>query len=629
MRNLLAFLVAAALLAGLGTTRPAHAEQYSIGQYLNIRSSAGGVFTPDGQDIVFLTAITGVPQIWRVPRNSGWPDQLTFYRDAVRHLTRSPAGDWLLFGKDAGGDERVQLYLTRFDGSETVQLTDDPKVIHSFGAFSHDGKRVAYASNARDQAFFDVYVLDLGTRAARRVVTHDGNNYPLAFTRDGKALVYSRVETPSDENLYLLDLATGKERLLTPHSGNANYDSVTVGRDGKLYLASDQDSEFKRLAVLDPATARLQFLTRDDIGVESVAMREDGSRLAYLVNRDGYSDMFTFDVGGVLPRRVPNVPQGVIYGLDWSPDGQRIAFTYTGPRDNANIWLVDLATGRPAQVTRSALAGIPRASFVAPSLISYPSFDGRKIPAFYYLPKGVARDGSLPTIVFLHGGPESQERPDFAANFQYYLSRGYAVFTPNIRGSTGYGKTYTHLDDVRKRKDALRDVEFGVKWLKEAGYADSSKLVVMGGSYGGYLTLACLTMQPDLWAAGIDSVGMSNLVTFLENTGPWRRKLREAEYGSLSADRDFLAEVSPVNHLDKIRAPLLVEQGANDPRVPRSEADQIVATLRQKGHPVEYLLLADEGHGVVKLENRLKSFETKAEFLDRYVRNRAAATGAR
>lgn len=598
---------------------------YPIQQYLNIRGASGGVFSPDGKDLVFTTSITGVPQLWRVPREGGWPEQLTFYPDAVRRAVRSPAGDRLLFGKDTGGDERVQLYLTRFDGSNTVQLTDNTKVIHSFGGFSPDGKRIAYASNERHQAFFDVYVMDLATRQARRVLTQDGNNYAVAFSRDGKSLVYTRVYTPSNQDLYLLDLATGKDRLLTPHKGDANYESVSFGRDGKMYLSTDQDREFGSLATLDPASGKLSYLTPDTRDVDAVEMSDDGRKLAFLVNRDGYSDLYLHDIGRGSPRKVPGIPEGVVSGLNWSPDGKRLAFTFTGPRHNADIWTLDLGGLKLAQVTRSSLAGIPRSTFVSPSLVHFPSFDGRLIPAFYYLPPGVRKDASLPTLFYIHGGPESQERPDFASTFQYYLSRGYAIFAPNIRGSVGYGRTYTHLDDARKRKDAIRDVEYGVQWLRKAGYADPTKLVAMGGSYGGYMTLACLTMLPDLWAAGMDSVGMSNLVTFLENTGPWRRKLREAEYGSLEHDREFLAEVSPLNHIDRIKAPLLVEQGANDPRVPKTEADQIVAMLRSRNHPVEYLLFEDEGHGVVKLPNRIRAFTAKAEFLDKYVRNRSQA----
>ncbi|HEY9857736.1 MAG TPA: S9 family peptidase, partial [Stenomitos sp.] len=605
MRQSLAAIAALALL--VAPIQPALAA-YPIQQYLQIRNASAGVFTPNGQDIVFSTNITGVPQLWRVPRTGGWPEQLTFYSDSVKGAVRSPKGDWLLFSKDTGGDERTQLYLLSPDGTRTVTLTRNPKAIHTFGDWSADGKRIAYASNERNAAYFDLYVMDLATKKAKRVLTHDGTNYALAFSPDGKSLVFTRVDTPSNQNLYLLDLATGKERLLTPHRGNANYESVAFGRDGRLYFTSDENREFSCLASLDSKGGPLTFHTPDTQDLEAVSFNDRKDRLAYLANRDGYSDLYVQELGSPKAEKVQGLPEGVYGDLHWSPDGKTLVFTMSGPTHAYDVWTYDLTNRQVRQVTKSSLAGIPQQSFVAPTLVKYPTFDGKQIPAFLYLPKGAKKDASLPTLVYVHGGPESQERPDFAYSFQYYLSRGYAMLALNIRGSMGYGKTYTHLDDARKRMDAIHDVEYAVRYLKGTGYVNPRKIAVMGGSYGGYMTLAAVTMLPDLWAAGVDTVGMSNLVSFLENTGPWRRPLREAEYGTLAGDRDFLKTVSPINHVEQIKAPLMVIQGANDPRVPKTEADQIVASLKGRSHPVEYLLFDDEGHGVVKLPNRIKSF---------------------
>lgn len=615
-------LVAIAACAMLVTPIQPALAAYPIQQYLQIRSANAGVFTPNGRDIVFSSNITGIPQLWRVPRTGGWPEQLTFYPDAVKHVVRSPKGDWLLFPKDTGGDERTQLYLLKPDGSRTIALTKNPKAIYTFGGWSHDGRQIAYASNERNVAYFDVYVMDIQSRKAKRVLAHDGTNYALAFSPDGKSLIFTRVDTPSNQNLYLLDLATGNERLLTPHKGNANYEAVSFGRDGRLYFSSDEGREFTCLASMDPKGGPLTFLSSDTLDVEAVEFSDRGDRLAYFVNRDGYSDLYVRALGSPSPELVQGLPEGVYNDLHWSPDGKSLSFTLSGPAHTYDVWTYDLASRQVRQVTKSSLAGIPEQSFVSPTLVRYPTFDGKQIPAFLYLPKGAKKDGTLPTLVYVHGGPESQERPDFAYSFQYYLSRGYAMLALNIRGSMGYGKTYTHLDDARKRMDAVKDVEHAVGYLKRSGYVHPQKIAVMGGSYGGYMTLAALTMLPDLWAAGVDTVGMSNLVSFLENTGPWRRPLREAEYGTLAGDREFLKTVSPIHHVEKIKAPLMVIQGANDPRVPKSEADQIVATLQGRNHPVDYLLFEDEGHGVVKLQNRIKSFTATATFLDRYVKNR-------
>ncbi|MFT4932055.1 MAG: dipeptidyl aminopeptidase/acylaminoacyl peptidase, partial [Natronomonas sp.] len=280
-------------------------------------------------------------------------------------------------------------------------------------------------------------------------------------------------------------------------------------------------------------------------------------------------------------------------------------------------YVVDVETGEAERWTNAATAGIPRETFVEPQLIHYETFDGRSIPAFFSLPRDV--DGEVPVVVDIHGGPESQRRPSFNPVKQYFLNRGYAYFEPNVRGSTGYGRAYTHLDDVEKRMDSVRDLRAGVEWLHDRDAVDPDRIAAMGGSYGGFMVLAALTEYPDLWAAGIDIVGIANFVTFLENTGDWRRELREAEYGSLEEDREFLESISPINHVGKIEAPLFVLHGANDPRVPLGEAEQIVEELEDRGVPVRKLVFEDEGHGFAKLENRIEAYRAVVGFLDEHV----------
>jgi len=304
--------------------------------------------------------------------------------------------------------------------------------------------------------------------------------------------------------------------------------------------------------------------------------------------------------------------------LAWSPDAMRLAFTLAPTADAVDIWVWDTQAGTLTRATRSALGGIPRERFVAPSLVHYPTFDGRQIPAFLYRPAGATQTG-LPVVVYVHGGPESQFRPTYNAAIQYFVSRGYGVLAPNVRGSSGYGFAYQSLDDVRLRMDSVNDLRHAALWLAEQGIADPKRIAVMGGSYGGFMTLAAVTTYPDLWAAGVDIVGIANFVTFLEQTGPWRRTLREVEYGNLEADRAFLEEISPIHHVDRITAPLFVVHGANDPRVPVGEAEQIVAALRARGTPVEYLRFADEGHGLIKRANRLVAYPAIARFLDEHV----------
>jgi dipeptidyl aminopeptidase/acylaminoacyl peptidase len=431
---------------------------------------------------------------------------------------------------------------------------------------------------------------------------------------DSSSLLVSRHRSNLDNDLYLLDLATGEATLLTPHEGDARfYMARLTPEGGSAYLATDRDGDFMRLARLDLSTLDLEHLTPDDRDVEGIALSRDGRYLLASRNVEGYSDLMLFSGEG---RRMPDpeLPEGIVGGFEVSPDSRRLAFTLVGPTRNADVWVMDLPEGEPRGVTRSSTAGIPRRTFRRPRLARYPTFDGREIPALFYEPE----EGNAPVIVNVHGGPESQSRPAFAPVTQYLLHRGYAVFFPNVRGSTGYGKAYTHLDDVELRMDSVRDLAHAAHWLRERGYG---RIAVMGGSYGGFMVLAALTEYPDLWTAGVDIVGIANLVTFLENTGSYRRALREAEYGSLRSDRAFLESISPIHKAHRIRAPLMVIHGKNDPRVPVGEAEQIVERVRESGGTVEYLLYEDEGHGLAKLKNRLDAYPRIAAFLDEHLRS--------
>jgi dipeptidyl aminopeptidase/acylaminoacyl peptidase len=399
---------------------------------------------------------------------------------------------------------------------------------------------------------------------------------------------------------------------LTPHAGDARFYGARVTPDGgSVYLLTDRDGDFMRLARLDLSTLEFEYLTPDDRDVEALDLSRDGRYLVASRNVEGYSDLLLFSGKG---RRMPDpeIPGGIVGGFEFSPDSTRLAFTLTGPVRNADVWVLDLPDGDARRLTRSSTAGIPPRTFRRPELVRYPTFDGREIPALFYQPDA----GDAPVVVNVHGGPESQSRPAFAPVTQYLLGRGYAVFFPNVRGSTGYGKAYTHLDDVELRMDSVRDLAHAAHWLREKGH---ERIAVMGGSYGGFMVLAALTGYPGLWSAGVDIVGIANLVTFLENTGSYRRALREPEYGSLERDRAFLESISPIHKAERITAPLMVIHGKNDPRVPVGEAEQIVEKVRERGGTVEYLLYEDEGHGLLKLKNRLDAYPKIVAFLDRYL----------
>ena len=607
-------------------------ESFTIERYLNIRAASSPTLAPAGERVAFLLNVTGTPQVWTVAATGGWPEQLTFYEDRVDFVRWSPDGTGLVFGKARGGDENAQLYWMSPDGAQVRQLTDAPRIRYNFGAWSADGRRISYASNKRNPNFFDIYVMDVSDGRETLVYQQDGSNAPAAWSADGRFIVVSRAsDTLSlDNDLYLVELATKGITHLTPHTGAAQFGNVHFTRDNRaLLLSTNVAGEWQSLARMDLATRRIEPATDAAWDTDASEMSADGRLLAYALNREGFSELYVrklTDAGRSEDKDTPvTLPgKGVVVGLDFSRDGRKLAFTFAGARFNSDVWLYDLKTRRLEQVTRASRAGIPQSSFVEPELIRYKTFDGRDIPAWYYRPRNANASGgasrALPVIVSVHGGPEGQERPSFNPTYQYFLSRGYAVLAPNVRGSTGYGKTYTHLDDVKLREDSVRDLAAAVEWLKTSGNADARRIAVMGGSYGGYMTLAAITLYPDLWAAAIEMYGISNFETNLRNTSGYRRRQREREYGTLANDLEFLRSVSPIYKVDRIKAPLLVFQGKNDPRVPYTESEQIVKALRDRNAPVEYTLFDDEGHGFVKLNNRLVVYPKIVDFLERHMK---------
>ena len=594
--------------------------KYDFERFLNIRSASAPTFSPDGRRLAFISDITGVPQVWAVDIDGGWPDQLTFYPERVMTAAYSPASDRLVVGFDNGGDERQQLQLLGGDGGPVAPLTDNPDVIHTFGAWSPDGTAIAYASNLRDRAFFDVYIRDLARGEVRMVYQHDSTNVVVGWSPDGGALLISRTVINRYNELYLLYLNRSRPRRITPGEGKSMYASPYWSADRKaLYLLSNQDREYMGAAHLDLATKELGYVYTTDWDVELLAYAPKTHRNAYSVNVDGYSEagIFSISEGRVVP--VTGLPRGTLLDMKWSSDGETLAVSLSGATANPDVWLVDGSSGEAKQLTSSAGGGIPRTAFTEPELVHYPTFDGKQIPSFFYTPANTSGDGNMPVVVFVHGGPESQSRPNFNPVVQYLVHRGYGVLVPNVRGSTGYGSAYEHLDDVEKRMDAVKDLKHAQGWLIESGYSRPERIAVMGGSYGGFMVLAAITTYPDAWGAAAEMYGIANFETFLANIGPWRRTHRAAEYGDPERDAELLRSISPIHKVDRIAVPLIIVHGANDPRVPISETEQMVEAIRAREGVVEYVRFEDEGHGIVKRHNRIHAYTAIADFLDRYV----------
>jgi dipeptidyl aminopeptidase/acylaminoacyl peptidase len=598
---------------------------YDIERYLNIRSAHSGSFGPEGESLAFLMDTTGTAQVWTVDGPGEWPVQRTFYEDRVTFVDYSPERTELAFGKDQGGNERAQLFTLDTDTGEITNRTQRPGAKHRWGGWDSDGERFAFASNRRDHTVFDIYVQDRDGVGDDAELVYEGDGWlSLAgWSPSDDRLIVVEAHSSFDQDLHVLDIETGEADHVTPHDGEARFRSAEWGPDGdSLYFATDRSSDTLRLERLDLDTGEFSVVEEGgEWNLGGVSIDTDSRRVAYSRNVDGYTDLTVGEL--VKADRIdaaadPDLPQCVAGGVDWGPDGNHYALTVTASSENTNVYVADARDGESQRWTDAATAGIPRETFVEPQLVHFPTFDDRDIPAFFSVPDEVP-EGGAPVIVDIHGGPESQRRPSFRALKQYFLNNGYAVFEPNVRGSSGYGTEYASLDDVRNRMDSVKDLKAGVEWLHDHPDANNDRIVAYGGSYGGFMVLSALTEYPDLWAAGIDVVGIANFVTFLENTSDWRRSLREAEYGSLDEDREFLQEISPTNNIENIASPLFVLHGENDPRVPVSEAEQIVEDAREQGVPVRKLIFPDEGHGFSKLENRIEAYSAVVEFLDEHV----------
>jgi len=604
--------------------------EYDIERYLNVRSAFGAAFRADGT-LSFRMDTTGTPQVWTVPEAGAWPTQRTFYDERVTFASPSPERAETVFGMDEGGDERGSLFRLDDDGRVTELTPPDAK--HRWGGWSHDGDRIAFASNRRDESVFDVYVQphDGADGDAKRLLEGGGWLSVAGWSPDDSRLLVAEARSNVDTDVYVLDVESGALAALTgegvPGDGNSGngevrYRSPSWGPAGEyVYCCSDRDGDTLSLVRLDADDGTLETVADGgEYNIDGVAIDDETGRIAYSRNVDGYTELTVGDLadGSIDPHPDPDLPAGVAGGVAFDDGADRFAVTVTTDTHNANVYVVDVESGAAERWTQAPTAGIPESTFVESDLVRYPTFDGREIPGYLSVPETVPTGGA-PTVVDVHGGPESQRRPSFAPLKQYFLAHGYAVFEPNVRGSTGYGRAYAALDDVEKRMDAVADVEAAAAWLTDRPEVDGDRLIVKGGSYGGFVTLAALTEYPDLWAAGIDVVGIANFVTFLENTGSWRRSLREAEYGSLEDDREFLESISPINSMDRIEAPLFVLHGENDPRVPVGEARQVAEAAEAAGVPVETLFFGDEGHGISKRENRIEAYGAIVEFLETHV----------
>jgi dipeptidyl aminopeptidase/acylaminoacyl peptidase len=580
-------------------------------------------FSDDAGRVLVRSNLTGTMQLYRAPRGGGPLEPLTDVADPVDGFY-VPGQEQILVQMDTGGNERHQLYLLRDEPGAALQpLVVEPDVLHRTPQCTRDGRLLAYATTRRNGVDFDVVVRELASGEERVVFDVGGWCDVAGFSPDASVLAIARATDRSGDNdLYLVDLDARETFVAVPHEDQAYVGPPAWLRDGSaFYFATSVGRDFAGVARYDLTSRSWSYVVEDDWDLECY-IDEAGRQLLVEANVDGYSrlqlhDPLTLESRGEVPLPGRGVVSEPYFAHpDFSRDGRFLAYHFTSPRIAGDTWLYDTHSGTSARLTTSPTA-VGEDELVEPELHRFASFDGESVPVFLYLPRGA---GPFPVVIMIHGGPEGQLRPVFNPLAQYFVAAGYSVAAPNVRGSIGYGKRYEHLDDVERRLDSVRDLVALHDWLTQHPRVDANRAVLYGGSYGGYMVLAGLAFHPERWAAGIDIVGISSLVTFLENTSEWRRAFREREYGSLDRDREFLERVSPLTRVEQIRAPLFVIHGANDPRVPLSEAEQIHRSLTERGIRCELLVYPDEGHGLAKLHNRLDAFPKAVAFLEEVLR---------
>lgn len=576
-------------------------------------------FSPDGRWISYVHDGSGQFNLWASPIEGGYPRQLTTQEEeAVRHHRWTPSG--IVLELDLQGAEQWQLHTLPPDGAGWPRaVTDNRAVQYSVGPVDDAGRRMLVAGNEVRPTDMTVFLLDIESGEYRQVLDRPAMRlYPGAWHPDGRRAAVTDAIGNMDQHVYLLDMDGGDIRDLTPHEGEEVNFPLGFSVDGRrLYNVTDRDAEHHYLETVDLETGDRQALLKGEWGIEQADLSADRRRLAYTVDEDGYSRFHAVDLESGRELAFPEMPEGVCSQFALSPDGTKVAALVGTGRRVFDVYVADLEAQTVTRITDNYLGGIPEGELVEPELVHFPTFDGRQIPAWLYLPTGET-GAKLPVVLSIHGGPESQERTQVTRSssfYQYLLSRGVAILAPNVCGSTGYGKTYQRKIHRDWGGDELKDIEHAARWLQAQTWVDRERIAVYGASFGGFATLSAMTRLAGYWRCGIDLVGPANLVTFARAVPPhWRASMKKW-VGDPDEDFDFLMSRSPITYVEQVRAPLLVLQGANDPRVVKPESDQMVERLRSLGRDVEYHVFADEGHDFSKRSNQLKAYRLIAAFL--------------
>jgi dipeptidyl aminopeptidase/acylaminoacyl peptidase len=579
-------------------------------------------FSPDGNTLAVVCDMTGTPQVWTVPAKGGWPNLVTALNDPVGGVEWSPTGDWLALSVAPGGGMNQQIYLVHPDGTQLKRYTPGGKDNNWLGNWTHDGSALMMSSNVRDSASMDSYLLAVSDGKMALVAKNPGIGNLEDVSRDNKWALVSRMQSRGSNDVYLVETSGGKELNLTSHEGPGEFSGLFSADGRTVYLASNKDRDLEAfgkepIGAGDKHANIEMIASRDDAELGDFQINEQGTQAVLIWNVAGKSDLAFVDLRTGKMTAGPPLPNEIAFSPKFSHDGKQLALVLNGAAAPSDVWVLDLGTGQFRQITHSPHAGVDLNELVRPKLVHYQAHDGLPLTGWLWLPKQWTKPG--PVVLSFHGGPEGQEAPSFSSTYQALLSQGIAVLAPNVRGSSGFGKKFVNLDNGELRVNAVKDIKSSVDYLVEYKIADPNRVGIMGGSYGGYMTMAGLTEYPNLFKAGADLFGIVNFETFFANTEPWMAAISTVEYGDPKTQAPMLKSLSPLYKLDKVTAATIVLHGANDTNVPVVEAEQVVNTLKQRGVPVKYVLFPDEGHGWRKVSNRIRSTVEITEWFVEYL----------
>ena len=603
-------------------------KSLSIEKLYMTRQVGGSTWSPDGKTVAFVSNLSGRNNLWLVASEGGWPMQLTVSDQRQTSPTWSPDGKWIAYMSDYDGDEQWDIFLVSPKTGQVVNLTNTREIAEESPAWSPDGRYLAYMVKPKTSSVFEIDVYDTVLRDVKHLTSgsaKDRMNVAPIWSKDGKFIVYTQEQSKgTDSNVFVVEVRTAESTLLTPHDGERTYSANDVSPDGKsVLITSNAGDGYDNVGLLDIASKKIRWLTQDKWEISGESFSPDGKFLTYTANVDGNTDIYLYDVASGKAHALP-LPRGVNHVAGrtspFTPDNSRLLYYHTGPTAPGDLWLYDLADSKSHQLTHSLVGGVRSEDMVEPQLVHYPSKDGKwTISAFVYVPYNLPHKAEHPAIVYVHGGPTAQTMNTFNRFVQYMANQGYIVIAPNYRGSTGYGKEFQHANLFDMGGGDLQDILAAADWIKQTGYVDPKKLILMGGSYGGYMTMMGVTKAPELWAAGVPIVPFVNWFTEIQNEDPVLQQSDLATMGDPEKNKSLYEDRSPINFVDKIKAPLYLLAGGHDPRCPKTEAQQVVDAIKKRGGVVEYKVYENEGHGFSKVENQIDAYKRVADFLKAHV----------